>query len=179
MRRAWFASLALALAGAAACKIDLDEAVPKPLCSVSEAAVCKTAERENHSDFAWLQANMFSTNCSGDDCHGAPVNGKLPSGKLVLAEGFAYKTLLGMEPTDPGPPPLVASELTKRHKLVQPGEPKASYLYFMLHAIAAEDGSPRFENPPSDIGFMPQSNKTLCCQKLDAVARWIQAGALP
>src|SRR6185503_2926252 len=125
--RLLLAPLAFALAGQTACKYDLDQAPPPVFCTVKTAAVC--VEAEDHSDFAWLQANMFSTNCSGKDCHGAPVAGKAPLGKLVLAEGFAYKTLLGMEPTDPGPPPLVASELTKRHKLVQPGEPKASYLY--------------------------------------------------
>jgi len=170
-------SLALVL-GASACKYDLDKGEEKKFCKVStSAAVCKEAEDMNVSDFAWLQTNMFSTNCSGKDCHGAPMNGVDPAGRLILAEGYAYKTLMG---SDPGTaPPLVDSELTGRHKLVQPFEPEASYLFFMLKGIAAENGLPRFEAPPEDVGYMPQSNNTLCCQKLEAVRRWIEAGALP
>lgn len=174
MRAALFA-LAVTTAGVG-CKIDLDEFVPR-LCEDKTVAVCR--EADNHSDFAWLQDNMFSTNCSGDDCHGAPVNGQPPSGKLVLAKGFAYATLLGKAADEPGPAPLVASEFTSDHKLVQPGAPEKSYLLYMLQALYAEDGVPRFTAPPEDIGFMPQSGTVLCCQKLDAVSRWIAAGALP
>lgn len=174
MRAALCALVAVTGAG---CKVDLDhfmpDASPGRACKVSTTApICLAAEAENHSDFAWLQKNMFSTNCSGNDCHGAPsASGQPPSGKLVLAEGYSYKTLLG--------PPLVPSEFTKDHKLVQPGAPESSYLLFMLKGVRADEGVPRFTAPPSDVGYMPQSNNTLCCQKLDVVTRWIAAGALP
>jgi hypothetical protein len=182
MRPALYASLAAAL-GAGACKIDLDKAIPDAgsmrACKVSQATVCQTAEAEQRSDFAWLQQNMFSTNCSGDDCHGEGVGGQPPGGKLVFATGFAYKSLLGKEPTDPGPAPLVATEFDPNHKLVEPGVPNASYMLFLLRHYRTTDASPAFVEPPDDIGYMPQSNSTLCCQKLDAVERWIAAGALP
>jgi hypothetical protein len=185
MRAALFALAATTSVG---CKFDLDEFVYKDariedqrFCRVSTTAqVCLTAERDQRSDFAWLQDNMFSTNCSGNDCHGGLVNGQPPSGKLILAKGSAYKTLLGKAETDPGDPPLVASELTTAHKLVEPGAPERSYLFFLLRGLRAEEGMPTaFEAPPADVGFMPQKNNTLCCQKLDAVARWIAAGAMP
>ena len=178
--------IALVSIAGAGCKIDLDhfvqpDAASGRACKVSTTApICLAAEAENHSDFAWLQKNMFSTNCSGKDCHGAPTaTGTLPSGKLVLAEGFSYKTLLGKGATDPGPAPLVASEFQTDHKLVEPSAPERSYMMFMLRALRADEGVPRFTAPPDDVGYMPQSNNTLCCQKLDVMSRWIAAGALP
>jgi len=186
MRAALFALLGAAgAAGAAGCKIDLDarvfeDAREERLCRISETApICIAAANEMPSDFAWLQKNMFSTNCSGDDCHSAAVNGQPPDGRLVLAEGFSYKVLMGKDATDPGPAPLVASEFQTDHKLVEPGAPERSYLMFMLKALRANEGVPRFTPPPADVGYMPQSNNTLCCQKLDVVARWIAAGANP
>lgn len=182
MRAVLFALIAAT--GCVACKIDLDK-IPRPdaadpnarLCEDKTVAVC--LEAANHSDFQWIQDNMFSTNCSGDDCHGAAKNGQPPSGKLILAQGSAYATLLGKAASDPGPAPLVASAFTADHKLVEPGAPHKSYLVYMLQALKADEGVPRFTAPPDDIGFMPQNNKPLCCQKLDAVSRWIEAGALP
>jgi len=173
-----------------ACKIDLDEAPQQQMtvedggtgraCRVSTSAPsCLQAEAEMHSDFAWLQQNMFSTNCSGDKCHGNPTNGTEPTGVLRLGTGFAYKTLLGKEPTDPGPPPLVTSGQSDIHRLVEPGNPKASYLLFIMKGFPGEEGTPPFPEPDPDVGYMPQKNNTLCCQKLDAVERWIAAGALP
>lgn len=170
----------LAAATLAACKINLQEAEQRVLqCKPSEAPVCVMAESENRSDFAWLQQNMFSTNCAGDDCHGSPANNRPPDGELVLATGFAYKTLLGKEATDTGDAPLVDSSYSPAHKLIVPGHPEDSYLLFLLKHYYPEDGTPWFAEPPADIGYMPQSNNTLCCQKLDAVERWIAAGALP
>ncbi len=167
----------LATTTGVACKIDLDEFEEVRLCEEGSAAVCR--EAVNHSEFEWLQDNLFSTNCSGDDCHGVPVNGQPPGGKLVLAKGFAYATLLGKAADAPGEPPLVASQYTDDHKLVQPGAPNRSYLLYMMRGVTQEQGVPRFTAPPDDPGFMPPNSKPLCCQKLDAVSRWIEAGALP
>lgn len=180
-------SLAIAIVGVA-CKYDLDHApADGPMgdggdprgCRVSQATVCQVAEAEQKADFAWLQQNMFSTNCSGDDCHGAPVGGNPPAGRLSFAAGFAYKSLLGKEQTDVMPAPLVKSDFDAQHNLVEPLMPAKSYLLFMLRNYKPTDDTPAFAEPPSDVGYMPQSNSTLCCQKLDAVQRWIAAGALP
>ncbi len=49
----------------------------------------------------------------------------------------------------------------------------------MLNYIAAEKfDPPTVAYPSKDIGLMPQSNPSLCCQKLDAINAWIEAGAL-
>jgi hypothetical protein len=32
--------------------------------------------------------------------------------------------------------------------------------------------------PPDPPGYMPQNSDPICCQKLDSIARWIEAGAL-
>lgn len=159
----------LAAVLAMSCRIDLDSREVPSACEVrDDIAVCK--EAESHSDYEWLQANLFTSNCSGDSCHNAPKAGKPPGGKIVLAEG-AYKTLLG----DSGMG--ADSDLDPGYKLVVPGRPDQSYLYFLLRGIPANEGLPPFNEPPEDIGYMPMDNNTLCCQKIEAVRRWIEAGA--
>ena len=95
----------------------------------------------------------------------------------MLATGSAFKTLMGADP-GAGTPPGVQSTFSPNHKLVVPGNPEASYLFFLMRGLPP-DAVTDFVEPPSDIGYMPQGNETLCCQKLDAVERWIRAGALP
>jgi hypothetical protein len=55
---------------------------------------------------------------------------------------------------------------------VIPSDPTTSYLEVML---GSEPGS-----VDPTVGLMPQSNggMLLCCQKLDAIQRWITAGAM-
>jgi hypothetical protein len=158
--------LASLVTSAVACTYSLDERVIPPQCKVSTAAqVCIEAEDNMVSDLAWLQTNLFATNCSGDDCHGDKVGGGSPGGRFVLTHD-AYTALVG-----------VKSQYDPAHVMVDPGHPERSYLLYIMHGIRAEEGVPPFKAPPSSVGFMPQSNSTLCCQKLDAVRRWIEAGA--
>jgi hypothetical protein len=183
MRVVLFGLLAVGLG----CKVNLDHGTDAGMtdansdprgCKVTTTAVCVSAADNNVSDFAWLQSNMFSTNCSGSDCHGAPDGDTAPSGGLSFATGFAYKALLGKDPADTGAAPLVPTDYDPEHFLVQPGEPDASYLLYILHGLPPAT-SAMFSPPPDDVGFMPQNNNQLCCQKLDAVSRWIAAGANP
>jgi len=163
-----------------ACKVDLDQLEQEVVfCKPSMSApTCLEAEANNVSDFAWLQENLFNRNCDGDDCHGQPANGDKPSGEMVLATGAAYRELMGSDP-GAGDPPLVDSSFSPAHKLVVPGDPERSYLLFLMRGLPRDSGATVFDEPPSDVGYMPMSNSTLCCQKLDAVERWIRAGALP
>jgi hypothetical protein len=153
------------------CRIDLDDREVPRTCNVrDDIAVC--VEAEAHSDFAWVQDNIFSSNCSGKECHGLPEGGKTePGGRIVLAEGMSHAALLG----DSGAG--AESELESGRFLVVPGRPDQSYLYFIMRGLLASEGAPPFQEPPDDIGYMPMDNNTLCCQKLDAVRRWIEAGA--
>jgi hypothetical protein len=175
----------LAAVLAMSCRYDLDTYDQPSACAVrDDIAVC--AEAAMHSDFRWLQDNLFSTNCSGDACHNPFKNGRPPTGKIVLVEDLAkgttaYETLLGADRT--GAP----SDIEAGRKLVDPGNPNNSYLMFLLRGVPAPPSSQpllvdapearQFNEPPESVGYMPKDNNTLCCQKLDAVRRWIAAGA--
>jgi hypothetical protein len=154
------------------CRIDLDkQSAVARACKPSETVnVCLEAEK--HSDFEWLQTNIFSTNCSGDSCHGA-ANPAPPSGRLDLSTGVAFATLMGTDGNG------VMSEIAPGRQLVVPGDATNSYLFFILRGILADQADPPFDEPPVDIGYMPMGNNTLCCQKIDAIGRWIDSGALP
>jgi hypothetical protein len=161
----------LASVALAACRIDLDHAdtdnnMTGRSCKVSTAAVC--VEGESHSDFAWIESKIFAANCFGSSCHTGPT----ASGKRDLTVGSSYATLMG--PTGAG----VMANMDATRKLVVPGHPEQSYLFFIIRGIDAAEGDPPFTAPPDNIGFMPMSNATICCQKIDAVERWIMAGAM-
>jgi hypothetical protein len=85
---------------------------------------------------------------------------------------MAYNALLG----DSGMG-TAESDLESGRFLVVPGRPDQSYLFFLMRGVLASEGAPPFQEPPEDIGYMPMDNNTLCCQKIDAVRRWIEAGA--
>jgi hypothetical protein len=159
----------LAAVLAMSCRISLDDRIAPTQCEVREdIPVCMDAE--SHSDFAWLQDRVFSSNCSGDTCHNAPKNGQPPGGKITLTTG-AYATLMG---DGSG----VMSEVAPGRLLVEKNHPEGSYLFFLMRGIYAEQGEEPFDPPPDDVGYMPQGQMTLCCQKIEAVRRWIEAGAL-
>jgi hypothetical protein len=161
----------LAVVLAMGCRITLDEReVPSQCTAREDIPVCK--EAESHSDFTWLQDHVFSSNCSGDSCHNAPKNGQPPGGRITLTMD-AYATLMGTDGMG------VKSQIASDDRwLVDPGgNAENSYLYFLLRGIYPEQGQPPFVEPPDDVGYMPQGQMTLCCQKIEAVRRWIEAGA--
>jgi hypothetical protein len=154
------------------CRIDLDERdddanTTGRSCKVSTASVC--VEAETHSDFTWIEDKIFAANCFGSSCH----TGSTASGKRDLSDGVSYATLMG--PSGTGG---VKANLAPTHDLVVPGSPEKSYLYIIMRGIEPEDADPPVSPPPSNIGYMPMSNSLLCCQKIDAVERWIAAGAM-
>lgn len=152
------------------CRYDLDKAdvdanTSGRSCKVSTAAVCM--EAETHSDFTWIKGKIFAANCFGSSCH----SGATASGRRDLTDD-PYTSLMG---TGTGG---VKSNLSPVHDLVVPGSPQNSYLYFIIRGVPPEAGTPPFPEPASNIGYMPMSNSTLCCQKIDAIERWITAGAM-
>ena len=153
------------------CRYDLDTAeldanTSGRSCKVSTAAVCM--EAETHSDFTWIKGKIFAANCFGSSCH----SGATASGKRDLTDD-PFTVLMGTGGTGG-----VKANLSPMHDLVVPGNPANSYLFFIIKGVEKADGTPPYADPPSNVGYMPMSNSTLCCQKVDAIERWITAGAL-
>lgn len=113
-------------------------------------------EARTHSDLAWIQTNVFTPSCAVAGCHRTPA---VSAGHLILDPGLSHAQLVNTQSTS------AASWMR-----VVPSDVAKSYL---LVAMGAESG-PR----PTD-GLMPLGSQALCTEKLDAIERWIEAGALP
>ena len=104
-----------------------------------------------HSDLAWIEQKVFAPSCLGD-CHTDPT----PSASLNLSAGLSHHSLVN-----------VTSTQFPSWKRVVPGNPGASML---LVQLGGEPG-------PELEGTMPWGEPKLCDEKIDAVRRWIAAGA--
>lgn len=109
-------------------------------------------EADNRSDFTFVRDVVFKS-CLFSSCHGAT-----PLGKLSLIQTRAYDQLVGVD----------AVKVSGWVRVV-PFEPEQSYLMVKLGAVAGPLGD--------GGGTMPLNNPLLCEQKIDAVRRWIVAGA--
>jgi len=118
-----------------------------------------------HSDFAWIEGNIFTKSCAFSGCHNGTNN---PAGKVDLRAGMSFNHLVNF-----------SSILAPPRKLVVPNDVAASYLMLMLTAVPPAMANPPADPPPASVYYMPQSFPftPLCCQKLDALERWINAGA--
>jgi hypothetical protein len=165
MRAVLFAALL-----ATGCRYDLDEPtidanVTGRSCKVTTSASCQ--EAESHSDLTWIKTKVFAANCFGSSCH----TGTAASGEIDLTDD-PYTSLMGATGTGG-----VKANLDPAHDRVVAGDPKQSYLFFIIRGVKAEEGSPPFVEPSDEIGYMPMSTTPLCCQKIDAIERWITQGA--
>ncbi|HEX3760317.1 MAG TPA: hypothetical protein VHW23_16485 [Kofleriaceae bacterium] len=115
-----------------------------------------------HADLGFIEQKIFALSCNFSGCHDSPND----SGKLDLHAGGSHDHLVG-----------VTSMIDATRKLVVPNDVQASYLMLMLRDVAPAMANPPGNSPPGSVGFMPQAAPTLCCQKLDAIERWINAGA--
>ena len=106
-----------------------------------------------HSDLAWIQTAIFDVSCT-TECHGDTP----PSASMSLLPGQAHAALVN-----------VASRHTSSWVRVKPGDPAASML---MVQIGGEPG-------PELEGLMPWNQPKLCDEKIDAIRRWIAAGAQP
>lgn len=155
---------------ASGCKYDLDKnevdaSTTGRACKVTTSSACMAAE--THSDFTWIKDNIFAANCFGSSCH----TGATASGKLDLTDD-PYTTLMGADGMG------TMANLDPNHMRVVPGDPAASYLFYIIRGLDEGEDPGTFAEPPASVGFMPMSNATLCCQKIDAIERWITAGAM-
>lgn len=153
-----------------ACRISLDgkssgtDAPAAGSCMMSTAPVCMDATM--NQSLSWIQANIFDKQCTFSGCHDG---GHTPAGMVDLTDGKSYAHLVGYQ-----------SVLQPSYQLVVAGMPTASYLEVMIGKIKAEDAMPPAPPIPSKAGLMPMDNagELLCCQKLDAIDRWISMGAM-
>ena len=144
------------------CRTSLDE--ESRACKVSETnATC--IEAANHSELSWIEENVFEKSCTFSGCHNGMAT---DAGRLNLTVGNSHSSLLG-----------IASEIEPGSTLVVANQPLQSYLLVMMRQITPEMADPPVGEPDEDVGYMPQNagGAVLCCQKLDAIERWIAAGA--
>ena len=113
-------------------------------------------EAVTHSDLAWLQEKVFTPSCSAFvSCHKGTA---LEAGGLSLEPGQTIPQTVNID-----------SDLFPAFKRIVPGDAPNSYMMIILG---------KFDGPlDSDVGTMPYNNPKLCQEKLDAVERWIAAGA--
>lgn len=174
MHRFVLAGLVAGLATVTACRVSLSDETTTgggltggggSACEVSTTSPsCIAADQQQPVTLGWLEQNIFKTSCNFAGCHNGD---NTPQGKVDLRPGMSYAHLVNF-----------ASAIDPTRKLVVAGDVKSSYLMFMLQDVAPADSTPPAQPPPADIGYMPQgANVALCCQKLDALERWIENGA--
>lgn len=117
-------------------------------------ATAPCAEATQHSDFAWINANIFQKSCNFSGCHNATAGSSVES--LKLTTDLAYAQLVNVDSVQiPG------------KKRVAPNSCDNSYLYNKLTNTNMKAGT----------RSMPEGQPMLCQEKIDAVCRWITAGA--
>jgi hypothetical protein len=151
----------------AGCRISLEDAENLGRggrCVVSTTSqACLDADM--HQDLTWIQQNIFTASCVFSGCHNGSNN---PAGKVDLRAGMSRSHLVDF-----------TSILDPTRKLVVANNVNASYLMLMLGHVTPEMADPPAMPPPASVGYMPQSSggQLLCCQKLQALERWINDGA--
>lgn len=149
----WSMTIATAIVAASvpACASQIiDEPTPQPPSPACQEALA-------HSDLAWIQERILTPSCAAfGACH---KNASSSAAGLYLATGHSHAALVNRPST-----------LFPDYKLVVPGAPEQSYLMVSLG---------QFDGPLSPKGTMPPNNPLLCQEQLDAIERWITAGALP
>ena len=104
-----------------------------------------------HSDLDWIQQKVFSVSCL-TGCH----SGAAPDARQDLSPGVAWANLVNVPSTQ-------FSGWTR----VVPGDPSRSMLMVQLGGATG----------PELEGTMPWGQPKLCQEKIDAIGRWITAGA--
>jgi hypothetical protein len=165
----------VALLATSACRISLDEdddgnpdGGGRACTVVTTNQACVNAEMMPavSQTLSWIEPNIFKPNCGTPSCHGMPAGGGNPTGRLVLETG-SYSKLVNADAT-----------FATGRKLVVPGSIPQSYLMVLLKAITLQEADPSPAPVPSGDRYMPLGSPPICCQKLDAIGRWITAGAM-
>jgi hypothetical protein len=132
-----------------------DDGAPAVDAGVADATA-SCLEATMHSDLEWIQDEILTPGCARfTACHQGRA---LSAAELNLEEGESRDNMVG-----------VASELFPDYDLVVPGDPENSYLMIILG---------HYDGPVGEGGLMPYNNPLLCPEKLEAIDRWIEAGAM-
>ena len=110
----------------------------------------------DNSTYHEIQDYIFDKSCTASYCHAAPTN----AGNLNLTSGVSYQDLVGRVPQNLA----TASAGMKR---VDPGNPDNSFLLTKLVGPTT----------PAQGGRMPLVGGPLHDGKIDAIRKWIAAGA--
>jgi hypothetical protein len=117
-------------------------------------ATAPCAEATQHSDFAWINANIFTKSCAFSGCHNTASHEE----SLDLTSTAAFAEIVGVSSTQVASKKLIDSTST---------DCTNSYLYDKLAG----------QNMKTGTVVMPRAQPMLCQEKIDAVCRWIAAGA--
>lgn len=111
---------------------------------------------EEHSTYHAIQEYIFDKSCANSACHAAPTN----IAGLNLTYTHSYEKIVGEVPENPA---AAAAGM----KLVDPGNPENSFLLTKLMSPIAQEHGTR----------MPLGSGVLHDGKIDAIRKWIAAGA--
>jgi hypothetical protein len=166
-------ALAVLLMSFTGCRYDLDHA---DFADAAQARLCKPStntqsclDADAHSDFTFVQATILKPKCTFSGCH---EGGTSKAGMMDLrTKDSAYTHLVS-----------VASMLDTSRMLVVPGNSHQSFMMAIMGEFKLSEADPPLTVIPNDdkgntVGTMPQNAPVICCQKLDAIERWITAGA--
>jgi hypothetical protein len=110
----------------------------------------------DNSTYHDLQDYIFTKSCTASYCHAAPTN----AGNLNLTSGVSYQDLVGRVPQN-------LAAVSAGMKRVDPGNPDNSFLLTKLAGLST----------PAEGGRMPLGEGPLHSGKIDAIRKWIAAGA--
>jgi hypothetical protein len=117
-------------------------------------ATAPCEEAKAHSDFAWINANIFTKSCAFSGCHNAATHEE----SLDLSSSAAFAEIVDVASTQVTSKKLIDSTST---------DCTNSYLYDKISN----------QNLKAGTVYMPRAQPMLCQEKIDAVCRWIAAGA--
>lgn len=133
---------------------DSDAGVPPPTGDGGiPAGLAPCDEAPYHSDFAFIQEKVFDVSCAVSGCHSVEKK----AGGLDLSAGNAHASLVNVP----------SHHFDGWTRVV----PSSSAQSMLMVQVGGEPG-PQLE------GFMPWGDPKLCDPLIDAMRRWINAGAL-
>jgi hypothetical protein len=165
----------VALIATSACRTSLEDEDDVPdgqggrectVVTTNQACVMAEMMPAVSQTLTWIEQNVFTANCGGTSCHGPTTGGGPPAGRIVLTTA-SFSKLVNVDAT-----------FASGRKLVVPGDVNKSYLMVLLHGISLTQADPSPAPVPSGERYMPLGSPAICCQKIDAIGRWIMAGAM-